>query len=159
MIYINWHQVWLIALPLTLAALFALLVWQTRSKPLWARILVTVFAVPLALVGLVFAVFFFIISITSPTANSGPIRSPDGRFVARAETWSGLFSTDGGTNVKVYSLRGLHSSRVYSGGEQSVEDVRWLDNHTLEVRYIFDEGHTCDSTRSVHILCLPADSH
>jgi hypothetical protein len=157
MIFINWRQLLLIGLPLALAALFVLLMWQARRKPLWDRILTTVTATPLALASLAFAALFIFFVAVGSSDNSNPIRSPDGKRAARVETLSGP-GTLGATNVKIYALHGLLLSLVYSGGEQSVGDVRWLDNHTLEVRYIFDDGHTCDSTRNVHVVCLPVDT-
>ena len=157
MIFINWREFLAIALPLTLTALFVLLMWQARRKPLRTRILTAIIATPFTLAALGLSALFIFIATTSSSNNSDPIRSPDGKRAARIETWSGFLNVSG-TNVRIYSLHGLLSSSVYGGGEQSVEEVRWLNNHTLEVRYSNDYGHTCDSTRNVHVICLSVET-
>ena len=157
MIFIHWREFFAIALPRTLTALFVLLMWQAKRKPLWARILTAIFVTPFTLAALGLSALFIFVATTGSSDNSNPIRSPDGKRAARVETWSGFLNVSD-TNVRIYSLHGLLSSSVYGGGEQSVGDVRWLDNHSLEVRYTYDNGHTCDSTRNVHVICLSVDT-
>jgi hypothetical protein len=157
MIFINWREFFAIALPLALTALFVLLMWQARRKPLWTRILTAIIATPFTLAALGLSALSIFIATTASRDNSNPIRSPDGKRAARVETWSGFLNVSD-TNVRIYSLHGLLSSSVYSGGEQTVEDVRWRDNHTLEVRYTYDNGHTCDSTRNIRVICLSVDT-
>ena len=158
MVFINWREPFAIALPLTLTALFVLLMWQARRKALWVRILTAIIATPFTLAALGFSALFIFTATTGSSDNSNPIRSPDGKRAARVETWSGFLNVSY-TNVRIYSLHGLLSSSVYGGGEQSVGDVRWLDDHTLEVRYAtYDNDHTCDNTRNVHVVCLSVDT-
>lgn len=163
MLFMDWRQISFIAPPVALVFLFVFLMWQARHKPLWARILVATIATPLALVSLGYAVLFTVVSTWNLDTKSEPICSPGGHLVARIETWEGFFSTDGGTNVRVYSLRGLRSGSAYSGSEYSLYTggVRWIDDHTLEVRYDNSgdaESHTCENTQSVRVICLPSDT-
>jgi hypothetical protein len=159
MIFVDWRPFLLIALSLTLAALCVLLIWQVKRRPRWARILVWLTATPLLLSSSALTVFFIWIVLSQRQTVSQPIYSPNGKLAARVETWEGLFAGDDGTNVKVYSLHGLSSAWAYGGDEYSVEpgNIRWLDDHTLELRYTYDDEHTCDSPREIHVICLPID--
>jgi hypothetical protein len=155
MLYIHWRPIWFIALAVALTLSPVLLMWQAIRKPLWTRIVVAVIATPIMLAGLGLTILFiFFASIGSEI--SAPIRSPNGARVARTETWGGPGSS--GTDVVIYSLGGFLSSSVYSGAEESVANVRWLDDQTLEIRYSWDYGHTCDSTRTVRVICMPAET-
>lgn len=147
----------LIVLPLMIAGLCVLLIWQAQSRPQWIRVFVWFAATPLLLAGCVSACFFIWVASFYRQTVSQPISSPNGRFAARVETWEGFFATDGGTNVKIYSLHGLGSAWAYGGDEYSVEpgNVRWVDDRTLEVRYSYDDEHTCKSTRDIRVICLP----
>jgi len=157
MIFIDWHRLCLIALPLALAGLCVLLMWQARRKPLWARILVATLATLLAVASAGPAIFLTAIAMATRQMASMPIYSPNRNLAARVETWEGILATDNGTNVKIYSLHGFRSAFAYGGDEQSVapENVRWIDDHTLEVRYSYEDEHTCDSTPEIRVICLP----
>lgn len=157
---VDWRQFWLIVLPLTIAVLCVLLISQATPKPLWVRILIVFTAVPLLLVTSAVTAFLLWMTLSHPQVVSQPIHSPDGKLAARVETWEGFFAPDAGTNVKIYSLHGLHSAWPYSGGEGSVapENVRWIDDHTLEIRYTYDHDHTCDSTQQIRVVCLPLNA-
>lgn len=165
MLFINWRSVGFIALALALAiapVIFMRLV-SRRVPQLWARILAAIIGTPLFLFGLGLTIFFVFVSLTSRNEYTRSIPSPDSSRVARIETWAGFFSTDGGADVKIYSLHGLRSGFAYSGSEYSLYTggVRWINDHTLEVRYDDSdnaESHTCNDTQNVRVICLPADT-
>lgn len=163
MLFIDWRQFWLITLPVTVAVLCVFLIWQTRSRDRWLRMLTVLAALPIMLLGLGLTLLFVLPSLRGLNQYSTSIPSPNGNRVARIETWEGLLAGQGGTNVKVYSLHGLSSRWAFGGSEQDPDAVtaRWLDDHTLEIRYN-DVGnsdiHVCNSTHSVRVICLPADT-
>ncbi|HTV08579.1 MAG TPA: hypothetical protein VMD97_06015 [Candidatus Aquilonibacter sp.] len=158
MLFVNWRSVALIALASALAIAPVIFMWLVSRKvpQLWARILAAMIGTPLFLFGSGLAVMFIFFSLPSLSNFSQPARSPDGKYVVRAEYWGG-FGSSGGTDIRIYSLRGLLSSLVYDGEYGSVppDGIRWLDNRTLLILYVPDSVHTCQGTRSVKVRCLP----
>lgn len=156
MLFVNWRSVEFIALSSALAIAPVVFMWlvNRRVPQLWARIIAAMIGTPVLLLGLGLTAMFIFFSGLSD--YSQPTQSPDGRHVARAEYWGG-FGTQGGTEIKIYSLKGLLSSVVYSGDDGSVQPdaIRWLDNRTLVILYAPDSIHTCRSTSSVQVHCLP----
>ena len=87
-------------------------------------------------------------------SHSEPVLSPSGDKAARVETYD-EGATGGNSGVAIYSHHGFSVHTVMYGSWHGVssDDLRWLGDSTLEIKYD-GQNPNCSDTSEVHVICI-----
>jgi hypothetical protein len=154
-IFVEWWSTERLCVLLLIVATASLIIWSVGNKRWSIR-----FPIRLLLGLFLFALFFFVILVSSLPGNaySAPIYSPNRKMAARIVEYnaSGLGGAD--DTVKLFTAHGFSSDVVFFGKFRSVkaQNIRWKSDSELEISY---EGtpYQCTSTRLVKVLCFSAE--
>jgi hypothetical protein len=155
---VGWWNLELLAICLLMTTGGIVMFRFVRDKGRRIRIPVRFFAVIFAVSGMLsLLLFLFFSDFPNPNTYSSPIYSPIRKMAARIRDYnlSGFGGAD--SSVELFAAHGFRSKMVYFGEFKSIDDVRWLDDQRLKVRYHTypeDRQPTCVSlVFGVDIVC------
>lgn len=152
--FYSWCEVKFWFFPVAAFALGIAIFRGTRTTRVMVGAPAQITGVLTSLLSFVLMSFVLLGHVLGCSSHLEPLLSPSGAKAARIEIHD-EGGTGGGYGVAVYSHHGFHVQRVMSGAWRSVEqnDVRWIGNSKLEVRYTGSESN-CVDTRDVHVICV-----
>jgi len=151
MFFIEWWLVRRFCFGLLMVPVAALGFWAIRKKALIVRLPVQLISVPVALLGVLFALLTW--QASGCQSYSVAIYSPNGKVAARVRTddEGGL---GGNTHVELFTAHGLLTDEVYWGliGSVDAENLHWKTDSDLEILYR-GTAYGCTDAFQIKVHC------
>ena len=145
--FLSLRVVEVFAVSIVILATACALIWSVRKSRNLLRIPVVILSSPIALLATLFIGLQVV--FIGCESYSVPLYSPSHDKLVRVSTSDGG-ALGGDSAVELLTHHGFSSTYIYRGGWKSVDianDVRWLDNNHIAIRYEPYQFSDCTSTK------------